>query len=122
MDDASTDNSWDLIKQYSDPRIKALRSEGQGEVTGRLNNAISELAGGEYIAIHHSDAVWELDKLEKQVAFLDANPETGAVFTWVQMIDEHGVKLTNNRFDQEDKTRWQWLNQLFVEDNHLSHP
>ncbi|MDD1605895.1 MAG: glycosyltransferase, partial [Methylococcaceae bacterium] len=28
-DDASTDNSWDLINQYSDPRIKAFRNDVQ---------------------------------------------------------------------------------------------
>jgi hypothetical protein len=73
LDDASYDNSWDLINQYSDSRIKAFRSEKLGEVVYRINNAIVELALGEYIAIHHSDDVWELSKLKKQVAFLEAN-------------------------------------------------
>lgn len=122
LDDASSDNSWDLIKQYFDPRIKAFQSEGQGEVTQRLNNAIYELATGEYIAIHHSDDVWELDKLEKQVDFLDTNQDVGAVFTWGQIIDEHGVESTADWFYQENKTRWQWLNQLFLERNQLCQP
>jgi len=122
LDDCSSDNSWDLINQYTDPRVKAFRSEGQGEVVYRLNSAISDLATGEYIAIHHSDDVWELDKLEKQVAFLDAHLNIGAVFTWVQIIDEHGGTLTGDWFDQENKTQWKWLNQLFLEQNHLNHP
>jgi glycosyltransferase involved in cell wall biosynthesis len=122
LDDASSDNSWDLINQYHDPRIKAFCSEGQGEVVYRLNNAISELATGEYVAIHHSDDVWELDKLEKQAAFLDAHSEIGAVFTWVQIIDEHGLKLTGDWFTQGNKTQWQWLNQLFLGQNNLNHP
>ena len=122
LDDASSDNSWDLINQYSDPRIKAFRSEGQGEDVCLLNKAISEVVTGEYIAIHHSDDVWELDKLEKQVAYLEEHPEIGAVFTWVQTIDEHGVKSAGDWFDQENMIRWQWLNQLFHEQNHLCHP
>lgn len=122
LDDGSSDNSWALINQYSDQRIKAFRNEvNKGSIEG-MNKAISKVAAGKYIAVHHSDDVWELDKLEKQVAFLDTNPGIGAVFTWVQIIDKHGVKSTENWFDQEYKTRWQWLNQLFLEENHLNHP
>lgn len=122
LDDGSSDNSWHLINQYSDSRIKACHSlVNVGGVVG-VNKAISEQATGKYIAIHHSDDIWELDKLEKQVAYLDAHSEIGAVFTWVQIIDEHGVQSTEDWFDQENKTRWQWLNQLFLEQNHLNHP
>jgi hypothetical protein len=93
----------------------------KGPVEG-INKAISETLTGEYIAIHHSDDVWELNKLEKQVAFLDANPEIGAVYTWVQIIDEHNVKSTDDWFNQKSMTRWEWLNQLFHEHNRLCHP
>lgn len=122
LDDASSDNSWDLIKQCSDSRITAFRSNEYGEVVSQLNNAITNVAKGEYIAIHHSDDAWELDKLEKQVAFLDGNLEVGAVFTWVQIIDEHGEKVAGDWFNEENKTRGQRLNELFIEKNHLNHP
>jgi glycosyltransferase involved in cell wall biosynthesis len=122
LDDGSSDNSWALITQYSDSRIKAFHSEvNRGSIEG-VNRAIFEVAVGEYIAIHHSDDVWELDKLEKQVAYLEAHSEIGAVFTWVHAIDEHGDESTEEWFDQGNKTRWEWLNQLFNEQNHLSHP
>jgi hypothetical protein len=64
--------------------------------------AISEEAKTwEYIAIHHSDDIWEAQKLEKQVAFLDAHPGIGAIFTWAQIIDDSFAitrfsKITNN--------------------------
>ena len=121
-DDASSDNSWELIQRYTDPRIKMFRNDKQRRGGYGINKTISEIARGEYIAIHHSDDVWELDKLEKQAAFLDNHYEIGAVFTWAQIIDENGAKLENNWFNQENKTRWQWLNQLFHEQNHLNHP
>jgi len=122
LDDCSSDNSWDLINQYSDSRIKAYRSEINKGPIEIVNKAILRVASGEYIAIQHSDDVWELEKLEKQVAYMDAHPEAGAVFTWVQVIDEHGIKSTWDWFDQNNRTRWQWLNQLFYEQNHLNHP
>jgi len=122
LDDGSSDNSWALINRYSDPRIKAFRNEvNKGSIEG-MNKAISEVATGEYIAVHHSDDVWELEKLEKQVAYLEAHSEIGAVFTWVQIIDEHGTKSTGDWFNQENKTQWQWLNQLFLGQNNLNHP
>ena len=121
-DDASADGSWAIINSYTDPRIKAFRNEVAKRGIYGINKAIAEASSGEYIAIHHSDDIWELDKLEKQVSFLNANQEFGAVFTWVQIIDEHSVKLAGDWFDQENKTQWQWLNQLFLEQNHLNHP
>ncbi len=121
-DDASKDDSWAVINSYSDQRIKAFRNEITKRGIYGINKSIAEVATGEYIAIHHSDDVWELDKLEKQVAFLDANPETGAVFTWAQLIDENGVESENSWFQQENKTQWQWLQLLFNECNQLCHP
>ncbi len=121
-DDASTDDSWAVINSYSDRRIKAFRNEENKRPIFGVVKAISEVLAGEYVAMHHSDDVWALDKLEKQVAFLNAKPEIAAVFTRVQIIDEHGVNSTDNWFDQENRSRWQWLNQLFLGQNRLNHP
>jgi len=85
--------------------------------------AISELATGEYIAIHHSDDVWESEKLAKQVAFLDANSEVGARFHMGKN------KLTNTahvrkRIGSIKKTRHDGSGSIsyFLESNHLNHP
>lgn len=127
-DDASSDNSWDLINKYSDPRIKAFRNEEQKRGVWGLNKAISEIASGEYIAIHHSDDVWEAEKLEKQVALLDGNPEIGAVFTRVGAIGEDGSALADEKhfyftiFNQPNKTRHEWLRHFFNHSNALCHP
>jgi len=122
LDDCSTDNSWNIIKKYSDPRISAFLSEGYGQVVNRLNNAINELAKGDLIAIHHSDDVWELNKLEKQVAYLAAHPDIGAVFTWAQIFDENGINQSNNWFIKDNETQGQTLKKLFLQQNNLNHP
>src|SRR6266699_4058638 len=54
-DDASTDNSWYLINQFTDARIKAFRNTEQKRAIWGLNSAISQVASGQYIAVHHSD-------------------------------------------------------------------
>jgi glycosyltransferase involved in cell wall biosynthesis len=127
-DDASVDDSWNIIQSYNDPRIQVFQnSQNQGPVYG-INKAIFEIASGEYIAIHHSDDAWELDKLEKQLEFLDANPNTGAVFSNVQPIDQRGVLLTDQThhyysiFSQPNRSRYEWLRHFFLKGNALCHP
>lgn len=127
-DDASSDNSWHVIEQYTDPRIKAFRNEKQERAIWGINKSISEVVADEYIAIHHSDDVWEPEKLEKQVAFLDSHPEIGAVFTHVQPIDEEGAPFAQEGhfyhkiFDQPNRTRYEWLRFFFINGNALCHP
>lgn len=127
-DDASTDDSWAIINSYSDPRIKAFRNEVTMRGVYGINKAISEVATGEYIAIHHSDDVWELDKLEKQVACLDAHSEVGAVFTNAKPINELSVPLNDsshfysNIFNQPNRSRYEWLRYFFLNGNALCHP
>lgn len=127
-DDASSDNSWNIINNYSDPRIKAYRNNENRRGIYGINKAIEEITSGEYIAIHHSDDVWEVEKLEKQVEFLDDHPEFGAVFTNALAIGESGEPLNDpghfysNIFNQPNRTREQWLNYFFYHGNSLCHP
>jgi glycosyltransferase involved in cell wall biosynthesis len=128
LDDASSDNSWDLINQYPDSRIKAFRTDGPGESGWWINKNILGVTGSKYIAVHHSDDVWELDKLEKQIAFLDAHREIGAVFTNALAIGEDSSPLADEQnfyskiFDQPNRTRHEWLRYFFSHSNALCHP
>lgn len=126
-DDASTDESWRIITEYSDPRIQAYKNE-INIGGGNSRKAIEGVTQGEYIAIHHSDDIWEPQKLEKQVAFLDTHPEVGAVFSLASIIDENGDPFTDvtnfyyRIFDQPNRTRFEWLNFFFYKGNALCHP
>lgn len=122
LDDASSDASWTIIESYDDPRIRAFRNAAPLGPVANANRALSELARGAYIAIHHSDDAWAPDKLAQQCAALDADPALGAVFTWVQIIDETSRELDNDWFNQPPRDRWKLLHQLFNEENHLAHP
>ena len=127
-DDASSDGSWEIIQSYSDTRIKVFRNHEQRLARYGINKAIKEIARGEYIAIHHSDDIWQLEKLEKQVAFLDANPNIGAVFSNMFVIDENSNLLPENShpyqtlFAQPNRSRHEWLNHFFYKGNVLAHP
>ncbi len=73
IDDGSTDDSWAIIQSFSDPRIKARQNEKNlGLVKSR--NIGLELAAGDYLAILDADDISVPERLEKQVAFMLANP------------------------------------------------
>ena len=90
VDDCSTDNSIEVIQSFveQDSRIKLIQlSENSGAAVAR--NAAIEAAQGRYIAFLDSDDLWLPDKLEKQLAFMQANnyPFTYAAY---DKIDESG--------------------------------
>lgn len=122
LDDGSTDDSWTIIQSYEDSRIRAFRNASPLGPAINANRALTELARGEYIAIHHSDDVWAADKLDHQCAALDADSSLGAIFTWVQVIDESSQPQDNDWFNQPPASRWTLLRKLFNEENRLAHP
>lgn len=128
LDDLSTDDSWMVINGYSDARVKAIRSQTNGEINLLAKHVVHDVASGEYIAIHHSDDIWELDKLAKQVAYLDCHAGVGAVFTSASAIGEGGSPFEDSShfyfhaFDQPNRSRHEWLRYFFNHDNALCHP
>ena len=127
-DDCSTDRSWEIIKSYRDPRIKAYQNPQRKRAIVGLNKSILELSEGAYIAIHHSDDVWMKDKLQRQMDVFELKPHLGAVFTNALAINESGHPLEDSDhfyqdiFDQPNRTRFEWLNFFFTKWNALCHP
>lgn len=129
-DDCSTDNSWDVIKSFNNSRIKTVRfAENMSSRKWPLLLADYICPESKYIAIHHSDDLWTADKLEKQVAYLEAHPDVEACFTHVQYIDESGSFYEppvghpyKHAFDQPNRTRQEWLRHFFEKGNSLCHP
>lgn len=74
LDDASTDQTVALIKTYVDSKIKLIEKPVNTGYTNSLNQGL-QLAKGEYIARMDADDISLPERLAKQVAFLEANPE-----------------------------------------------
>jgi len=66
VDDCSTDNTIDIIKNYSDSRIKIFILDNNSGAQVARNLGIME-AKGDWIAFQDSDDEWLSEKLEKQV-------------------------------------------------------
>jgi len=80
VDDASTDDGPERVRRIVDPRIRLLttdRNRGRPSAANRGYDA----ARGEFIAVLDGDDIMHQDRLAKQVAFLDAQPEVDAVGT-----------------------------------------
>lgn len=72
VDDASNDNTEEVVKSIKDERVKYIRlKENSGAATAR--NIAMENASGKFMAFLDSDDIWIKDKLEKQVKFMRDN-------------------------------------------------
>lgn len=126
-DDASPDNSWEVISGFSDPRIRSFRQEKNLGPVGNLVFLIKQ-ARGKYIALLNSDDAWYREKLGKQVTVMESQPHVGACFTWADMVDERGKEISgpeaiwNDVFRQPNRTQGAWLRHFFFKGNCLCHP
>jgi len=126
-DDGSADQTVSKIKEFKDPRINLYEHHHNRGAVLAQNHGINQSVG-RYIAIMNSDDVWLPAKLEKQVGYLDAHPEIGAVFSQAVFINDAGRVLAPSEynnfhiFDQENRSRFAWLNRFFWQGNCLCHP
>lgn len=91
VDDASKDNTEEVVKSFKDKRIKYIRlSKNSGPAVAR-NRAMEE-AKGKYMAFLDSDDLWKREKLEKQINFIKKN-KYKIICSDYEQIDEEGNKL-----------------------------
>ncbi len=90
VEDGSTDGSWEVLKRLAerDPRIRILQMEHPSGAAKTRNKGIKE-AKGDYLAYLDADDLWEISKLEKEVAFL-REKKACFVFTGYEFADEQG--------------------------------
>ncbi len=76
INDGSSDRSEEIILAYSDRRIRYIKNAQNIGLIDTLNLGFS-LAQGKYIARMDNDDIALPDRIEKQVAFLESNPNIG---------------------------------------------
>ena len=101
-DDASTDSTVDIVKEYEDKyphlfnniyRTENWYSQGK-DILGYLS---TQKARGKYIAICEGDDYWtDPLKLQKQVDFLEANAGYALVYTGVQKVNSNSEPMVRN--------------------------
>lgn len=94
VNDGSVDGTKEILEYYVDERIVLLHQENIG-LTKSLNRGIA-VARGKYIARQDADDISKPLRLEKQVAFLEKNPDVGLLGTNFTFIDDNGKLLHNS--------------------------
>ena len=89
VDDCSTDDTDTVLKQFQDPRIRYFKNETNSGAAVSRNRALRE-AKGRWIAFLDSDDLWQPEKLQKQIAFMQKNNYAFS-YTNYSEIDEDSV-------------------------------
>jgi glycosyltransferase EpsE len=95
VNDGSTDATRSLLEPFLEKygeRVLFFDYDENRRIPLRRNEAIMA-AGGEYAAIHDGDDISLPSRFEKQVKFLDENPEIFCVGSWAEEINENGEKI-----------------------------
>jgi glycosyltransferase involved in cell wall biosynthesis len=80
VNDGSTDATAEIVRSYTDPRIVFVDNKENQRLVAALNQGM-DMCRGEYVARMDADDVSLPERFEKQVRFLDANPEIGILGT-----------------------------------------
>lgn len=92
INDGSTDFSEEVILEFTDKRIKYIKNEENLKLIKTLNLGLS-IAKGKYICRIDADDIMAPTRLEKQLFFLERNPNYILVGSFVKIIKED--KITN---------------------------
>lgn len=91
VDDGSTDNTAEVVRRFTDPRVRYIYQENKG-ICGSLNTAF-RTARGEHIALLGSDDIWFPQILELEVPILDQNPDVCLVYSKAHAMDQEDNPL-----------------------------
>lgn len=104
INDGSTDATKNLLGKWQSAfgeRFKIIENNPGLGLTKSLNKGL-ELAQGAYTARIDADDWWQREKLEKQIAFLTANPEYGLIgCNYINITQDKELSVTLKTTDTE---------------------
>ncbi len=100
VDDGSTDNTLNIIQQYTDDRIKLIQhSSNKGRPEAR--NTALDVADSEYFAWMDADDISLPYRLEKQINFLEENKNISICGTNIKCFQESSNLMTFPRSPEQ---------------------
>jgi|SRR5208282_1057344 glycosyltransferase involved in cell wall biosynthesis len=100
-DDRSTDGTPAIVEEFARLHPDVVRPVLRPVNVGAMGNFIEthNLASGAYVAHMDGDDLMLPGKLQKQVDFLDANPDFTAVWHRFNLFDDDGEFVSGEKFD-----------------------
>lgn len=100
IDDGSTDAGPDIVAAMHDERLVLLRNPNNMGVAATLNRGL-DVARGRYIARMDADDISLPDRLERQVRFMEENPDVGISGGWVRCFGTSSSSTQRPPCEQE---------------------
>jgi len=126
-DDFSNDGTREIVKQfyYNHPnkiRLLLSRQNYWNDHGPLLSLELYKECRGKYIATLEGDDYWtDLYKLQKQVDYLETNPECSICTHWIKTKDESGQGIHEDAFASMERKNPLFKDDLFINDNQSPH-
>ncbi len=105
VDDGSTDNTGHIVNKYCAQHPQKMQYIYQDNAgPSKARNVGIKASRGEYIAILDSDDISLPQRLQKQVEFLDQNPDIALLGTGGWRINDRGKLIEEYKTETDEKT------------------
>jgi glycosyltransferase involved in cell wall biosynthesis len=98
INDASTDNSMEVVSRFEDPRIRVLQRNESGPGGYAARNLGIEEARSEWVAFLDADDEWYPDHLQKFIELSRRFPEAGVLASGREIVQRNGAMLTGDYY------------------------
>ena len=114
-DNLSEDRSSEIINNFNDIRIKYFQADKHTKLGEARNLAMRETTG-KWIAFLDVDDLWEKNKLEKQIQYInDNNKSLGFIYGRCELIYENGISKGEILYESRSLPDGDVFNQLLFE-------
>ena len=100
-DNASTDDTQDLLSKYRDERLKVFRNDSNIGMIRNFNRCV-ELASGKYIKFLEADDILETDCVVKMVNIAEQYPNVGIISCGRKLIDSAGNVIGEHKKEKTE--------------------
>ncbi len=104
IDDGSVDDTEKVVRNIGDEKVCFHKLEQNGGASHARNTGV-QMAGSEWIAFQDSDDVWEEDKLESQVRYLEDHKDCMMVTHPIRAALSGGREIITEMPEDDDQVR-----------------
>ena len=103
IDDSSSDSSYKILKSFKkkSKKLRVFRNVKRYGIVMTLNRLIRKTKG-EFVVFADADDISAKNRIQKQISYLELNPNVVALGTQCRFFDEKGRNLGKSNFPTEN--------------------